>query len=90
MPNVHFSNLSCSKLLILLHVNEFEIPAPKYSTHFCTLGNCDALDIVVHKNVWLPEVIVTDILKLENLLISTCWIILELGIIRTRLTNSQV
>jgi hypothetical protein len=61
------SNPSGVKLLNLLHKNEFEISAPQCPTHYSPTGNCDVLDIVVHKNVRLSEVIVSDILDSDHL-----------------------
>jgi hypothetical protein len=45
------SNLSGTKLLNLLHINEFEISAPQCLTHYSLAGGRDVLDIFVHKNV---------------------------------------
>jgi hypothetical protein len=39
------------KLLNVLHINEFEISALQYPTHYSPVGNGDVLDIVVHKHV---------------------------------------
>jgi hypothetical protein len=50
------------KLLNLLHINEIEISAPKYTTHYSPVGNCDVLDIFVCKNIRLSKVIFSDIL----------------------------
>jgi hypothetical protein len=47
------SNPSGSKLLNLLHINEFEISEPQCPTHYSPTGNGDAPDIVAHKNVRL-------------------------------------
>jgi hypothetical protein len=55
------SNPSGAKLLNLLHVNEFEISASQYPTHYSPAGNGDLLDIVVKNNVRRTEVIVSDI-----------------------------
>jgi hypothetical protein len=60
--NSEISNTSGSKLLNLLHIKEFEISTPQCPTHYSPAGNCDVLDIVVHKNVRLSEVIVSDVL----------------------------
>jgi hypothetical protein len=78
------SNPTCVKLLNLLHTNEIEISAPQCPTHYSFTDNGEVYDVVVHKNVRLSEVIVT------YQSFSTCWIILELGIFRTQLTNSQI
>jgi exonuclease III len=89
--NSIISKPSGVKLLNLLHINEFEISAPQCFTHYSPTRNGDVLDIVVHKNVRLPEVIVCDILDSDHIpVISTCWIILEVGIFRTRSTNLQM
>jgi hypothetical protein len=48
-------------------LNEFEISAPQCPTHYCPAGNGDVLDIVMHKNVQLSEVIVSDILDSDHL-----------------------
>jgi hypothetical protein len=60
-------NPSGKKLLDLLHINEFEISGPQCSTHYCHGTNGDWLDIVVHKNVRLSGVIVSDILDSDHL-----------------------
>jgi hypothetical protein len=62
------SNPSGVKLLKLLLVNEFEISSPQCPTHYSPAGNGDMLDIV-HKNVRLSEVIVSDILDSDHILI---------------------
>jgi hypothetical protein len=54
------------KLLNLLHINEFEISAPQCPTHYPPAGNGDVLDILVHKNVLLSEIIFSDILDSEH------------------------
>jgi hypothetical protein len=61
------SNPSGTKLLNLLHINEFEISASQYPTHYSTAGNDDMLDIIVHKNVRLSENVVSDFLDWEHL-----------------------
>jgi hypothetical protein len=53
------SNISGTKLLNALYINEFEISAPQCSTHYSPAGNGDVLDIVVHKNARLTEEIVS-------------------------------
>jgi hypothetical protein len=60
------SNLSGVKLLNLLHINEFEISAPQCPTHYSPAGNGDTLDVVLHKNIRLSEV-VCDILDTDHL-----------------------
>jgi hypothetical protein len=54
-------------LLNLLHTNELEISSPQYPTHYSPAGNGDMFDIVAHKNVWLSEVTVSDILDSDHL-----------------------
>jgi hypothetical protein len=41
-------------------INEFEILAPEFPTHYRPAGNCGVLDIVVRQNVRLSEVNVGD------------------------------
>jgi hypothetical protein len=53
--NRRVSNPSGDKLLELLDMNDFEISAPQCPTH---AGNGDVLDIVVHKNIRVSDVIV--------------------------------
>jgi hypothetical protein len=65
--NGEVPNPSGMKLLNLLHINEFEISAHQWSTHYSSAGNGDLLNFVVYKNVWLSEVIVCDILDLDHL-----------------------
>jgi hypothetical protein len=60
------SNPSGVKLLNLLHINELEISALQCPSHYCPAGNGNMLDIV-HRIVWLSEVIVSDILDLDHL-----------------------
>jgi hypothetical protein len=46
--NSMVSNSSGTKLLNLLHINEFEISPPQCPIHYSTTRNGDVLDIVVH------------------------------------------
>jgi hypothetical protein len=62
-----FPSPSGAKPLDLLHINEFKISAPQCPIHYSPAGNCDALDIVFHKNVRLLEVNVSDILDSDHL-----------------------
>jgi hypothetical protein len=55
------------KLLNLLHINEFEISAPQCPNHYSPKGNGNVLNIVVHKNVQLSDVIFSDILNSDHL-----------------------
>jgi hypothetical protein len=96
MLNIHFWNSvvynpSGAKLLDLLHRDEFEISAaPQCPTYYSFAGNGDVLD-TVHKNVRLSEVIgLTFWTQISYQSLSTYWIIAELGVFRTRLTNSQI
>jgi hypothetical protein len=61
------SNLSGQKLLQLFDASDFEISAPQCPTHYSLVGNGDVLDIVVHKNIRLSNVIVSDILDSDHL-----------------------
>jgi hypothetical protein len=61
------SNPSGTKLLNILHINEFAISAPQCPTHYCPAGN--VLNIVVSRNVRISEVIVSDILGSDHLLV---------------------
>jgi hypothetical protein len=40
---------------------------PQYPTHYSSVGNGGMLDIVVHQNVWLSEVIAYDVLDSDHL-----------------------
>jgi endonuclease/exonuclease/phosphatase family metal-dependent hydrolase len=61
------SNPSGEKLLQLFDRNDFEISAPQCPTHYSHGGNGDVLDIVVHKNIRLSHVVVSDILDSDHL-----------------------
>jgi hypothetical protein len=61
------SNPSGEKLLSLFDVHEFEISAPQCCTHYSPVGNGDVLDIVVHQNIRVSDVIVSDILDSDHL-----------------------
>jgi hypothetical protein len=61
------SNTSVAKLLDSLHLSDFEISAPQWPIHYSPAGNGDVLDIFMHKNAQLSEVIVSDILDLDHL-----------------------
>jgi endonuclease/exonuclease/phosphatase (EEP) superfamily protein YafD len=65
--NSAVSNCSDQKLLELFDVNEFEISAPQCPTHYSHAGNGDVLDIVVHQNIRLSDVIVLDILGSDHM-----------------------
>jgi hypothetical protein len=65
--NSSVSNPSGVQLLELLHKNEFEISAPQCPTHYSPAENGDILDIVVHQNIRLSSVAVSDILDSDHL-----------------------
>jgi len=65
--NSAVSNSSGEKLLDLLDNNDFEISAPQGPTHYSPAGNGDVLDIVVHQNVRLSEITVSDTLDSDHL-----------------------
>jgi hypothetical protein len=65
--NSKISNPSGEKLLYFFDVNQFEISAPQFPTHYTPSGNGDVLDIVVHQNIRVSEVIVSDILDSYHL-----------------------
>jgi hypothetical protein len=59
--NSAVSSPSGDKLLHLFDVSQFEISAPQCPTHYSPSGNSDVLDIVVHQNIRVSDVIVSDI-----------------------------
>jgi hypothetical protein len=65
--NSAVSNPSGEKVLQLFHVNQFEISALKCPTHYSPAGIGDVLDIVVHHNISVSDVIVSDILNSDHL-----------------------
>jgi hypothetical protein len=68
--NSRVSNLSGEKLLHLFDVNQFQISALQCPTHYSPTGNGDVLNIVVHQNIRVSDVIVYDILDPDHLLIA--------------------
>jgi endonuclease/exonuclease/phosphatase family metal-dependent hydrolase len=56
--NSAVSNPSDEKLLQLFDASDFEISAPQCPIHSSPVGNGDAPDIVVHKNIRLSNVTV--------------------------------
>jgi hypothetical protein len=66
MLSIHFGTVQ-KKLLYLFDTSDFEISAPQCSTHYSPAGNGDVLDIVVHQNVCLSKVIVSDVLDSDHL-----------------------
>jgi hypothetical protein len=61
------SNPSGDKLLHLFDVNEFDISAPQCPTRYSPSGNDNVLDIVVHQNIRISDVIFSDILDSDHL-----------------------
>jgi hypothetical protein len=51
----------------LFDLNEFEISAPQCSIHYSPVAHGDTMDIVVHQNIRVPDVIVSDILGPDHL-----------------------
>jgi hypothetical protein len=56
------SNLSGEKLLDIFGVKEFEISPPQYPTHYSPAEYDVVLDIMVHQNIRVSDIIVSDIL----------------------------
>jgi endonuclease/exonuclease/phosphatase (EEP) superfamily protein YafD len=65
--NNRASKPSGLKLLDLFIYSNFDISAPQCPTHFVPDGRGDVLDIAVHQDVRLSEVIVLDILDSDHL-----------------------
>jgi hypothetical protein len=51
----------------LYDTNDLEISAPRCPTHYSPVGNGYVLDIVVHKNIRLSDVTVSEILNSDHL-----------------------
>jgi hypothetical protein len=64
--NSTVSKPSGEKLMELFDLNEFEISAPQYPTHYSHAENGDVLDIVVHQNIRVSDVTVSDILDCNH------------------------
>jgi hypothetical protein len=64
--NSAVSNPLSDEMLHLFDVNNFEISAPQYATRYFPSGNGDVLDIVVHQNIRMSD-IVSDILDSDHL-----------------------
>jgi hypothetical protein len=60
--NSAVSNASGGIILRLFDASQFEISAPQCSTHYSHARNGDMLDIVVHQNIGVSDVTVSDIL----------------------------
>jgi hypothetical protein len=52
--------------MALFNLSKFEISAPQYPTNYSHAGNGDMLDVVVHQNIRVSDVIVS-ILDLDHL-----------------------
>jgi hypothetical protein len=65
--NSRVSNPSGETPLELFDMNDFKISATQYPTHYSHEGNGDVLDIVVHKNIKVSDVIVSDILYSDHI-----------------------
>jgi hypothetical protein len=63
MPRIQYG----MRMLNLQDNNDFQISAPQCPTHCTPQGNGDVLDIVVHRNVRLSDVTVSDILDSDHL-----------------------
>jgi hypothetical protein len=68
--NSSVSNPSGVEILELFHKNEFEISALQCPTHYSIAGNDAILDTVVHQNIGLSSVAVSNILDSDHLLIT--------------------
>jgi hypothetical protein len=78
--------------MALFDLNESEISAPQCPTNYSPAGNGDVLDIMVHQNIRVSDIIVSDILRPDHLPIvfHTYWIMSKLGIFRNLLENSHI
>jgi hypothetical protein len=65
--NSAFSNSSGEKLMTFYDMSEFEITAPRCPTRYSPAGNSDVLDILLHQNIRVPDVIASDILDSDHL-----------------------
>jgi hypothetical protein len=61
------SNRSVARLLKLQDNSDFQISVPRYPTHYTPPGKTNVLDIVVHRNVWISDVNVLEILDSHHL-----------------------
>jgi len=85
--NSHTSNPSGEKPLLN---PDFQISAPQSPTPYTPRGNGDILDIVIHQNVRLSDVTVSDVLDPDHLpIIFSVWIMLVLGTLRPRMKHPQ-
>jgi hypothetical protein len=65
--NSAVSSPSGEKLIALFDLEEFKISAPRCFTRYSPAGNGDVLDIMVHQNIKMSDVIVSDILDSDHL-----------------------
>jgi hypothetical protein len=65
--NSTISKPSAEKLLQIFDANDFEISAPQYPPHYSSVENDDVLDILVHQNIRISHVTVSDILDSDHL-----------------------
>jgi hypothetical protein len=68
MLNINFGTAEFQTLqaeTFEIDLDDFEISAPQWPKHHSFAGTGDVLDIVVHKNARLSNVIVSDILDSE-------------------------
>jgi hypothetical protein len=65
--NTRVSNHSGAELMDLFDINEFEISAPKCPTHYSHSGIGDVLDIVVHLNIRVSDIMISNILDSDYL-----------------------
>ena len=65
--NIAISNPSDQKLLDFSHANEYRIPSPQYSSQCFPARNTDVFYVVVYRNLFLSNVIFSDIPDLYNL-----------------------
>jgi hypothetical protein len=64
--NSAVTNPSGGKLLHLFNIKDFENSSPQYPTHHSPSGNGDVLDIVVHQNIRMSDVFVSDSLASDH------------------------
>jgi hypothetical protein len=81
-------NPSGKKLVDLFDLNEFKISAPECPTHYSPAENGDVLDVVVHQNIRVSDVIGSDILDSGHLTI--VFHMSKLGTFRNLLKNLQI
>jgi hypothetical protein len=65
--NNQVSKPSGEKLLTLLINNDFQISAPQSPTHYTLRENGDELDIVIHQNVRLSDISLSEVMDSDHL-----------------------